>query len=110
MSLQSSPQSNSDTNQSDDGFVQLGIFIDDLLKKANLWDVSEETRDMFRIQMFEQVIDRLGVITLQHMDGESLADYASRTKDKEMEPAELVQFYQDHIPNFVNIMHQAVEE
>ena len=82
--------------------------VDDLLKRAGLWDVSEETRNNFRMKLLGQITDRLGIVALKHLDGKALAEFEHLSKKEELTQEKIMDFYNRHIDNFPKVMTQAL--
>ncbi|OQB44054.1 MAG: hypothetical protein BWY03_00426 [Parcubacteria group bacterium ADurb.Bin159] len=83
-------------------------FVDELVEEAEIM-LPEAEMIAYKDKLMDQVNRRLGVVSLNYLDKEGLAEY-EKLLDKNASLEELINFFPAHIENYQEKITQALDD
>lgn len=83
------------------------LFLDDLLNKAGLNSLSEEFKLSYKDKLYQQLVERIGLLAMQRLPDDKIDDYKNLVSEKTQQK-ELDVFLRQHVPDFENFVKEAM--
>jgi hypothetical protein len=84
---------------------------DNIITQAGGDKLPDEAKEVFRQNLEAQIMRRLGLIIMEHLDGEGIDAYEKLTRDNPVPPAtELQSFLEQYLPDYEEKIKVGMDE
>ena len=86
-------------------------YISQIMDDAKLSDMPEDFKADYIEKLQTEIERRLGITALKSMDESAVKKFNELiTEDPNLPPEKIAEFYQEHIPNFSEVMNKTLED
>jgi hypothetical protein len=82
-------------------------FFEDLLIKANLTSLKDDYKAAYKEKLFQQLLERLGLVALEKLPEEKIKEYEKLVKQESSQKI-LTSFFEKNIPDYKKLVEDVV--